>query len=305
MFEKYYNEQKEYVKNHKVEMVKVIPMQSVTFNRSVLIQNINDIPNMSDSELRMFIDRHLDTILNSVFTGDTVHINCFRDGRFLDALADVLTLRKFYESDIVVKINNICYDYISLPHHMQDTLILNKMVRMSSIINKIDLPRLIGLGLNPNLASIILIARYSSFDLNVVIKRVNFIIITQPKSIMTYNTIFEIFMTIYKEAEIWSRIFQYFMFDVIPEYNENDSNAAWVTEEIEEVNSEMNLVILDILNKEPMKVIRAALLNYSESYSMLNYKKPIRFSLQRLSGDYDRVIDVATNMLYNEGICVP
>ena len=305
MFDKYYAEQQEHVKNHKVEMVKVMPYRSPTFNSAVLLQNINDIPKMSDAEIRSFIDRHFDSILNAVFQGDREHVNCFRDIRFLDALTDVLIVKKFYENDVVVKLNNICYDYISLNNSMKDPNVVNKMIRISTIINKIDLPRLLGLGLNPNLASMLLISRYSTFDINVAIRRVNFIIVTQPTNVMTHDVIVEIFNTIYKEPEIWSRIFQYFMFDVIPEYNENDPNAAWVTADIEENNSEINLAILDILNKEPMKVIRGALLNYSESYSMLNYKKPIRFSLRKLSGDFDRIVDVANNMAIYEGICVP
>lgn len=306
-FEQYWAEKKAYDETHPKEMVKIIPMNSPVFNRSVLLQNISDIPNMTDAQLRNFIDHHFVSILNSVFSGNNIneHVKCFTDVRFLDAFIDVLQTAKFYENDVVVKINNICYDYISLndPAH-KDQNVVNRMLKMSSLINRALLPRLLGLGLSNNLALILLIARYSSFNIDICIRRVNFIIITQPKILMTQEMITEIFRILYSEPNIWTRIFQYFMLDVIPEYNENDPNN-WVTEEIEEVNSTINLAVLDILNTEPTVIIRSALINYAEAYNMINKGKPYRFSLQTLSDDYDRINTVVYNMMYQENIVAP
>lgn len=305
-FEQYWAEKQAYDATHMKEMVKIVPTNSPALNKSVLLQNISDIPNMTDTQLRNFIDHHFLSILNSVFSGNNIneHVKCFTDIRFLDAFIDVLQATKFFDNDVVVKINNICYDYISLNDPAKkDQNVVNRMLRISSLINKMSLPRLLGLGLNNNLALILLIARYSSFNIDICVRRVNFIIITQPKILMTQEMITEIFRILYPEANIWARIFQYFMLDVIPEYNE--SEPSWVTEEIEEVNSVINLAVLDILNTEPTVTIRAALINYAEAYNMINKGKPYRFSLQRLSDDYDRINTIVSHLMYQESIVVP
>lgn len=306
-FEQYWVEKQAYDTTHKKEMVKVVPVNSPAFNKSVLLQSISDIPSMTDAQLRNFIDHHFISILNSVFSGNAIneHVKCFTDLRFLDAFIDVLQTAKFYENDVVVKINNICYDYISLNDPAKkDNNVVNRMLKISTLINRASLPRLLGLGLRNDLASILLIARHSSFNIDICVRRVNFIIITQPKVLMTQEMITEIFRILYSETSIWARIFQYFMLDVIPEYNENDMNS-WVTEEIEEINSVINLVVLDILNTEPTVTIRAALINYAEAYNMINKGKPYRFSLQRLSDDYDRINAVVYHLMYQESIVVP
>jgi hypothetical protein len=305
--EKYWEEKQAYDSNHKVNMVRIVTANSPTLNKSVLLQNISDIPNMTDAQLRNFIDHHFLSILNSVFSGSNIneHVKCFTDVRFLDAFIDVLQTVKFYDNDVVVKINNICYDYISLNDPAnKNPAVVDRMLRIGTIINRTLLPRMLGLGLSNNLACILLIARHSSFNLDICVRRVNFIIITQPKVLMTQEMITEIFRIIYSDIGIWARVFQYFMLDVIPEYNENEPNS-WVTEEIEEINSIINLAVLDILNTETTATIRAAIINYAEAYNILNKGKPYRFSLQTLSDDYDRINTVVYHLMYQESIIAP
>lgn len=301
-FENYWEEKRQYDLDHKKEMIKIIPAANPMFNNSILFKNIKDVPNMSNVELREFINNNFDRILSSVYTGDTIneHVACFQDPRFLDAFADVLQRKRFFENDTIIKINNICYDYISFNN--RDEAILNRLVSISNIINRMLIPRLLGLGISNNLASILLIARFSSFELNTCVKRVNFIIISQPKVLMTEEMITEIFKILYPGPEIWVKIFQYFMLDVIPEYTENDS---WVSEDVEEVNSLINLSILDILNIQPSAIIRSTLVEYAESYSILNRNKPVRFSMQTLSDDYSRINDIVNYLRYQEQIIVP
>lgn len=308
-FEQFYQElNNRRINNSPVEMAKIIPIQNPTFNNKALLQSIRDVPNMSDSELRNFINSHFTSILNNIFDIDKIkasdHIRCFTDIRFLDAFIDVLQLNAFYETDIVIKCNNVCYDYLSL-NTQKDPEVVSRMIKIGNIVNKVNLPRLLGLGLRPDVASLINISRYSSLNLDVCVKRVNHILITQPKAVMNFEMITEIFKIIYSERNIWMRVFQYFMFDVIPEYNEYDINARWVTEEVEEINSIINIVILDILNYESFEVIRGALINYASVYNMMKYNKPIRFTMKRLSDDYSRINDMVRILKDEENIVVP
>lgn len=307
-FEQFYQElQQQALANPPQQNVPVAPQYSPMFNKNILMQNIYDIPNMGDAELRNFISRHFVSIFNNIFNADmniaSDHIRCFTDVRFLDALIDVLQINTFYDNDIIIKCNNVCYDYLSL-NSSRDPEVVARMIRIGNIINRNNLPRLLGLGLRQDLATMINISRYSSFDLSICVRRVNHILITQPKAVMSFEMITEIFKIIYGERGIWIRAFQYFMFDVIPEYNEYDINAHWVTEEVEEINSTINIVILDLLNYEPYEVIRGALVNYAEIYSMMNRNSPIRFTMQRLSDDYSRINDVV-DALKEECIIVP
>ena len=307
MFEKYWAEKELYDKNNKVEMVKIIPQNSPMFNRSVFMQTIDNIPQMSDVELRKFINQYFGSILNNTFFGrdNNKYIACFADARFLDAFIDVIVTMQYFEKDIIVKCNTICYHYLTLPEHAKDPKIIGRMLRMSSIINRTGLPRLLGLGLSDNLASMILIARYSDLDLNICVKRVDFIIITQPKELMTQKMITEIFKNLFDVMTDFNRIFPYFMLDIVPDYNENDESTWWFTDEIDEVNSTMNLAVLDILDNLPTPIIRSTLINYAEGYRIVNSNRMVRFSMQRLSDDYYRINNVIYNLCVNENIYVP
>lgn len=304
MFEKFYSELSERKSPEKVEMVRIVPTNSPSFNKSVFIQNINDIPKMNDGELENFIFHHFEAIINNAYNSNNSldYLKWFTDTRFLDIFINTLS-RKFIDIDIAVKCNKLCYDYISL--NTKDSSVINRMIRISNTINQAYMPKLLGIGINPKLASYILMARFSHLDLSICIRRVNYIIITQPKTDKSYEIISEIFRVIYFDNMLWGRIFQYFMFDVIPEKLENDVKTHWVTPDVEELNSIINLVILDILNEKPTSIIGTALRNYAESYRLINYGRLVRFSMQRLSGDYDRINYVVDSLKYNEQIIVP
>ena len=272
---------------------------SPTFSHESLMHTIYDIPNLSDVQLRNFIQNYYVKILDNVFSGPdrSNHLLCFTDKRFLDAFIDVLQLETFYDTTIIVKCNNICYDYITLPN--KDPDIVSRMMKISEIVNRPKMPKLIGFGLRQDVAAFILLARYSSFNLEICVRRVNHILRTQPKVIMNLEMITEIFNCLYSHND-WIAAFQYFMHDVIPEYSENN----WVTEEIEEIDSTINLAILDILNSEPTMIINDAISNYAEDRKLINGNKPYKFSLMRLSDDYYRIKNVI-EYLKQDGIFVP
>jgi len=305
-FEKYWAEKAEYDRTHLREMVKVVPANSPRFNNNILLKSIYDVPNMGNDELRSFIRNNIHVILNNIFFGSqdvNVYVQCFTDVRFLEAFIDVIVSIPTFEKDHIVKINMICYQYITLNPSNRDKMVSDRMLKISSIINRGQLPRLLGLGLSGTFANSLLIARYSDLDLNICVRRVDFAIINQPKVLMSHDMIMEIFRTLYNIMADWVKIFQYVMFDVIPEYDDNEN--GWVTPEIEEVDSTLSLVILDILNDLPSAMIRSTLLNYASGYDMVNNQKKIRFSMQRLSDDYSRINDAVYALKTYEGIYVP
>lgn len=304
---KYWEEKKQYDETHPVQMVKVRAHESPNFNLSILKQNIDSIDSMNDLELWNFIARTYKSILTNLFEGEDnyKYIKQLQNPRVLDVFIRLFSNMNYIENDDIIRCNTLCYHYITLPKQQQNPEVLNKMLRLSDVVNRGYISGLLGLGLSNKLASMILIARFSDIDINVCVKRVNFIIITQPKELMTEVMIEDIFRKIYDVMNIFYRIFPYLMMDVIPEYDDNNETTWWVTEEVAEVDSQLGLAILNILDNLPSQLIRLTLMNYTEGQNMVYQKRPVRFSLNNLSEDYYRINNIIAQLRYNEAIIVP
>lgn len=306
-FEKFYEEQRAYDEAHKKEMVKIVTSNSPVLNKSILLRSIYDINTMNDIELRKFVNNSFNVILNSIFIGkeeSAPYISCFTNVRFLDAFIDVLDnlMRSgaMITKDNVIKINSICYEYIRLQSG-KDHNVVYRMIRLGNMINRDILPSLLGLGLSNDLATMLVIARNSSFDLNICIKRVDFIVINQPKELMSIEMIKRIYEYLFQPMIYWVKAFQYIMLDVLPEYDEN----SWVTEEIQEVDSTLSLAALDILNELPSETIRHTLLNYAEGYRTIHTGERYRFDICKISMDYDKILNEIRKLEEYEGIYMP
>lgn len=315
VFEKYWDEKMAYDTANKVEMVKIVPSSSPTFNRSILLGSIYDMNNMNDSELRMFVQNSFRSILNSIFFGSKEsadYINCFTNVRFLDAFIDVVQRLihqgNYFDRDNIAKINNICYDYITFNSASRNQAVVNRMFMLANIINSPYIPRLLGLGLNNNITNLLLIARWSNLDPRVCVRRVNFIIIQHSKNLMSQETIIQIFKILYeldRDQRNYIKIFPHIMMDVLGDYDDADPSTHWITDEIQEVDSILSLAALDILNEFTDANIRHVLVNYTESYKLVHDGRPIRFSMRKLSDDYERINNVIYGLCEYEGIIVP
>ena len=305
IYKDFWEEVNKYDAEHPIQVIKVRVDENPNFNLEILKQNIDHVNDMSDSELRSFIKKCFKSIMRDLFGAEMPkYIKYFQDIRFLNAFIDVVLSLEFIDKEDIIRINTMCYHYITLPKDKQDYRVLDRMMQLSNIVNKLNIPRLLGLGLSSNLASILLIARYSDIDLNVCVKRVDFIIITQPKELMSEKMIEEIFKILYNVMDDFHRIFPYIMMDILPEYDENNPNTFWVTDDIQEVNSTLNLAILNIIDNLPSQTIRGIILNYSEAMSMIYKNQTVRFSLRNLSEDYYRINNIINSIAYNEHIYV-
>lgn len=308
-FDNYWQDKIQHDAQHPIEFVKLRPDLNPNFNISILKQNIDNIDDMSDSELKNFIHRSFKSILKNVFQGNESkkYVNRFSNLRFLNAFTEVVTVIQFLDPEDIVICNTLCYHYITMDKDKQDTLVLNAMLKLGSIVNRASLPRLLGLGLSENLASLLLISRYSDINLNVCVKRVDFIIINQPAELMSERMIEAIFRILYDDVNYYMyRIFPHIMMDVLPEHDDADVSTDWVDDDdIQDVNSVFNLAILNIVNSLPRKTLRDTLMNYTECMNMIYMNTPVRFSLRTISNDYSRINDVINEMACIEGIYVP
>ena len=299
----YMQQQMEYSSSTpKIEMCKIIPSQQPQFSRSALFRNIQQIDQLTDAELAEFIERNLDKILFKTFNGNEIidHIKAFQNVRFLDALIKILGQIKWFNKDQILSLNTIAYNYITAPDteaFHKDYQIIDRYITISNLINRAELPRLLGLGYTETLANMLLIARYSDNNPSVIIKRLDFIIITQPSSLMSQKMITDTLRILFDVFTDTPRIFPYYMEDVLP-------REEWVTDEIEENDSTMQLSMLEIIDNLPTNLIFETLRGYAEGWQMMG-RKPVRFSMKRLSDDYYRINSVVYQLMNVEGVVVP
>lgn len=300
--------------------VEVKPMESPLFNHSILFKTIDDRNDMSDSELRYFIQRSFQAIMNNVFDSSVGarYVIAFQDERFLDAFIDVLLQMQFYDSDVIVRLNLICYHYLTLPEMSKRAEVSQRMLKISGIINRNKLIQMKKFGLQPNLESLLIVARFSDFDLSICVKRVNLMMVTSPQIYKKLNLgdpydapsdeairwFAQLLLELYR-VEDWNFVLGYFMLDVLPEFDEY--NNQWVTPEVEAVDSAMSLAILKILDEmiDNSAKLREIMVTYAEGYRIMNKRAPVKFSFQTISYEYQRLSAVVKYLAEEENIYVP
>ena len=184
-FEKFWEEKQSYDTNKALttKMVLPDPSNSPLFNHAILFKTIEDRDSMTDTELRYFIHHNFQAIMNNTFDKNVSgqYINAFRDIRFLDAFNDVLRQVQYFDPDITVRINLIIYHYLSLSSYERKQNIADRMMTAASIVNANKLIALKKYHMPSNLENCLLIARYSDFNLNICVRRVNLILNTNQQ----------------------------------------------------------------------------------------------------------------------------
>ncbi len=297
------------------------PQASPMFNYSILFKNIENKDDMSESELRYFIQRNFQSIMNNLFSNDVgaKYLNAFQDPRFLDAFIDVIQQMQFFDSDVIVRINLLAYHYLTLPMNMRKPEVSTRMMKMGSIVNRSKIIGMKKFNLPENIENVLLIARYSDFDLNICVKRVDAIIDINPEifqildidessfecSEQSIDYLARLLMELYR-IEDWNFVLPYFMLDTLPD-PDIDPNAGWVTPEVEAVDSAMSLAVLKILDEmiDDSTKLKNILLSYAEGYRIMNNKRKPRFSFQSLSEEYQRLNNVINYLESEENIYVP
>ena len=320
LFNKYWNDKEKYEQDRQSKIVMTTPAPSMSplFNHSILFRTIEDRNNMSDSELRYFIQNNFLAIMNNVFDRSvgSKYISAFQDSRFLDAFIDVISNMQYFDSDVIVRINLLAYHYATKIDPKPE--ITRRMLRMSSIVNRYKIIAMKKFNMPEDLERYLLIARYSDFNLNICVKRVDLMMISSPKmyNLLEFGNYYEasensihymsnILMELYKPEE-WIYVLPYMMTDVLPD-NDDTPQTQWITPEVEAVDSTISLAILHILDTmiESSTRLRGILVSYAEGYRIMNLRQKTRFSFQSISYDYPRIKNVLYELENEEKIYVP
>ncbi len=281
----------------KPKYVNVNILQNPVFNLQVLKDMLMNINNLTDQQLYNLVMGSYDNILSDIFINSSPdlqqqYLNIFIHPRFLTILNQVMyKVQLSYDNRIYC--NKIIYDYLTIGNGDQYTKDL--LLALAKTVNRDIIPSLIGLGLSEDLATTLAISRFSSKKELVNIKRLNFVICTSSPEIMTEQMIVYIYE---KLISNFTFLFEGTMFDLC-DYNT-------VTEDFAEIYSMISLAILTILNNMPSDKIRAVLVAYTGDYnSIMNTNHCVRFSMQSLSMDYYRIIQVIEYLRTIENIYVP
>lgn len=282
------------VMSNKKSTVDVNLLNNAAINNTVLFDAIENgtLDTISDSDLyNMVCGAHLE-LFRRIMSQDSRYVTSVLNIKLLNILIQVaINLPLSMEERICC--NKIVYDYMT--YDLADEYMKGLVLSLAKAINKDIIPGLCGLGLDINLSIFLACARYSSMDISVCVKRVNFIIITQPTVIMTEQMILNIFEKLYDK---FTEVFETCMLEVL------DPTAEWVTDDIDENFSTINLVLLDILNVMPSTSIIHVIRSFCDDYELLYNGLPVRFDITNLSGDYYRITECIT-AIQNMGKKIP
>ena len=289
MFEQYI---KDISKEPKRELVQVKLFNNPAYNPIVLKEKLLNIDSLQDKELFEILRDSYEYVLSEIFIDkNEYYLSLFTNPRFLSIMIQVISSVNNISHTNRTYVNKIVYDYLTLDK--KDQYVKQLMYSLSKMVNKDVLPRLLGLGLQEDLAIYLALARFSSQKEIVNVKRVNFVIMTSPIEVMTEQ------MIVYIYEKLFDRITPLFVGTMI------DNCKQDMSQEMEEIYSTISLAVLDILNCMPSGDIRKVLISYVGDYQAIYYKSGYRFSMQCLSNDYSRINQVVQALYTNENIYVP
>ena len=289
MFEQY---MKDISKEPKREMVQVKLFNNPAYNPLVLKEKLYNLDSLQDKELFELLRDSYESVLSDIFVDkNEYYLHLFTNTRFLSIMVQVISSVSNISHTNRTYINKIVYDYLTLDK--KDQYIKQLMYSLSKMVNKDILPRLLGLGLQEDLAIYLALARFSSQKEIVNVKRLNFVIMTSPIEIMTEQ------MIVYIYEKLFDRVTPLFVGTMI------DNCKQDMSQDMEEIYSTISLAILDILNTMPSNDIRKVLISYVGDYQAIYHKSGYRFSMQCLSNDYARINAVVEALYANENIYVP
>lgn len=283
-------------------------------NKDLLKQKILHNVEMSDEELAVLLKESYADILKCIFELDDLqYLQFVTTPRFISSLTRIVSSNlKTLEPFTRIHINKLVYDYIT-SGTIQDTneqvqYMNTLMTNLAKIINEDHIRKLIGVGMDMTTAEYMALARFSSMNESVNIKRVNFIICTTLDKSFDMNdeqdraraeqTVINIYTKLFTKLTV---LFESTMFDVW------DLEESWVTESISEMYSITTNAMLAILDNMRAADIRTILMTYANDYMSLYAPKGYgtRISMRTLSGDYDRIRFIVEGLQHEENIYVP
>ena len=301
MFEAYRNDLRKNQKEHK--MVDITVSSNINVNHNLFQHQLNHLDSRKDEEIMYLVKTKYTEIFTREFIAENPKsLNILTDKRFLFAAIQVFNSVPIEYTNKIYA-NKLAYDYIKTHIEDEHEYTRNLMYSLARAVNKDIIPRLLALGIPESITLNLVIARYSSIKETVNCARLNYCIATSDRNLMTEQMIIRIYEILFDELTI---LFESIMFS---EYDQSQDDLIYST---------ISLAILDILSSQTSIVIRRVLMTYAADYASGLFRRKIptpqgiilgdtfiRFSINAISSDYQRILDVSDRLASEEGIYVP
>jgi len=259
------------LKNKKEPIINVME-NNYNSNLKTMLCNID---NIKQDDLEDIIMTDISYILLNF--NDDIYKDILINKKFIYALQNLMKLDivKLNEEEIYIY-NMIIYNYNN--SFNANNSIKYSLLSLSKILNKKYFNDLVNIGVPPNLAILITIARFSSNLDSICVNRVNNIIILSTPEIMTIQRIVWIYECLFDHISI---LFKCIMFDTVDKFNYNHSQL--------EIIGSISIAILIIIENMPSVLIKEIIVSFIneilDQKSKVYYNVPIstRFSLSSIS----------------------
>lgn len=298
MFDKFIADIKSKSKVEQEKIVGIDPQRVVIGQAGALLDKLKNIDAMSEKETYELLKDSYSHILADIFGCNNKEYRfLLASPRFLTILTQVVNeIELAYDER--VHCNKFIYDYIVYAN--QDEYVRKLLFMLGEAVNKNITRKLLGCGLDEELAIFLAVANKSTFKEEVNIKRLNFTLATSNSGLMTVQKIIEIYEALFSRI---GTLFITTMFDT----GISSTEEVWVTKEILEANNNItwaNLYILESM--EPIEITRV-LLNYAEEFKMVHgfNSNSARFSLHDLRSPNFIKTPIIVKQLEGDDILLP
>ena len=268
-------------------------------NLDSITNRLFKLDNMSDQDLYNLVSKTYQYLLDEMFISKNMELIAFlyTNPRFIMTLTNVISRPDVKLTNLqTVYCNKLAYDFFTAKGE-KDKYIRALLVNLVKTVNRSIMPSLIGLGLNEEISSYFVNARYSSLKENIQVKRLNLEIMKQSSEIMTVQMIVDIYGKLFDRI---SPLFDGIMYDYWPSEQFQSMN-----QDVEDIYATINVAILEIVNNLPEDIMYHLLKNFYDSYHLINLDKKVRFNIYSFcKEDYPR-LDYTLEMLRREGIILP
>lgn len=234
-----------------------------------VINMLRHVDDYSDRDLYELVKKTYSMILDEIFTIKNVDLirMLYNTPKFITALTAVLGEVELNQIQFIW-CNKLTYDYFTSTAE-KNSYVKALLLQLSSTVNRRYTPGLIGLGLNENLVSYLVNARFSTEKEDIQVKRLNLILMNQSPDIMTLQMIVDIYGKLFDRI---TPLFSGIMYDYWePESLMNDSIA--------EVYATITMAIITIVNNLPQDLCLQLLKSFAESHCIVNIGKSVRFNI--------------------------
>lgn len=263
-----------------------------TLDPEVFENELRTINTVDDNTLTMFIIKYVNKIADDVTSNQANYSYLFRDHRFISCFIRAVSSIPQIDYRLKIASNKLAYDYFVSEN--PNPQLKKQYLTLAQIVNRLEIARLIGLGVDETSACNFALCRYSSMNERTNVKRLNFSLYHKNPDIFTEQMVVDIYQKLFTSI---SDLFYATMFETYSD-QEMDMFQQSIGDAFSEMYGTIGLAVLDLLRDMPSESIRKVLLGYAEEWQTRS-RPPVRFGLRSLSNDYSRITTMVEYLIAN------